>query len=104
MNRKHVVGALALVVALVAVWFFAFRDRNEDNAPASRQARNGKVELPKPQAKPAGDDNAPSGIAPRWLLDVDPEGPLRLEGQVIDEDGKGVGGAEVWLGSVPPRM
>jgi protocatechuate 3,4-dioxygenase beta subunit len=42
-------------------------------------------------------------MAPRWALDVDPEGPLRLEGQVVDADGHGVGGAEVWLSSVPPR-
>ncbi len=61
-------------------------------------------------AKPAG--KAPSlavqhattkAEQPRAMLDLDEEGPLRLEGQVVDHEGHGVGGAEVWLGSVPPR-
>ncbi|HEY5947681.1 MAG TPA: carboxypeptidase regulatory-like domain-containing protein, partial [Kofleriaceae bacterium] len=103
MNRK--VGVLAAgVVALVAVWFFGVRGCGGDSKPAqSTQARSGKIDLPK--AKPAKTDDSPppQGMAPRWALDVDPEGPLRLEGQVVDEDGHGVGGAEVWLGSVPPR-
>ncbi|MBA3818450.1 MAG: carboxypeptidase regulatory-like domain-containing protein, partial [Deltaproteobacteria bacterium] len=53
-------------------------------------------------AKPT-EEAAPRGMAPRWSLDVDREGPLRLEGQVVGPDGKGVPHAEVWLGSVPPR-
>ena len=46
---------------------------------------------------------APSSRSAAWDLDLDPEGPLQLEGQVLDADGHGVAGAEVWLGSVPPR-
>ena len=34
-------------------------------------------------------------MAPRWQLDIDPEGPLQLEGQVVDAQGHGVGGADV---------
>src|SRR5262245_46648536 len=102
MNRK--VGALvaAVLVAVLAIWFFAFRDRGGSKPQPKHEGRNGKLELPKPAPK-ADDTPAPQGMAPRWTLDVDPEGPLRLEGQVVDEDGHGVGGAEVWLGSVPPR-
>jgi uncharacterized GH25 family protein len=103
MNRKLAGALAALVVALVAVWFFACRDRGATRKPAPEHTRTAKVEPPKPPAKASDDPPPPSGMAPRWALDVDPEGPLRLEGQVIDEDGHGVGGAEVWLGSVPPR-
>ncbi len=103
MNRKHVGVLAGLVLVALAVWFFAFRDRAASTKPAEPQhARNGKIETPKPTAK-ADDTPAPQGMAPRWALDIDPEGPLRLEGQVVDEAGHGVGGAEVWLGSVPPR-
>jgi protocatechuate 3,4-dioxygenase beta subunit len=42
-------------------------------------------------------------MAPRWIRDVDRQGPLRLEGQVLDEAGDPVGGATITLGSVPPR-
>ncbi|HEX5060756.1 MAG TPA: carboxypeptidase regulatory-like domain-containing protein [Kofleriaceae bacterium] len=102
MNRK--VGALvaAVLVAALAIWFFAFRDRSSSK-PQPKAGRNGKIELPKSTPAKTDDTPAPQGMAPRWSLDVDPEGPLRLEGQVVDEDGHGVGGAEVWLGSVPPR-
>ncbi|HEY5927758.1 MAG TPA: carboxypeptidase-like regulatory domain-containing protein, partial [Kofleriaceae bacterium] len=102
MNRK--VGALvaALVVVGFAVWFFALRDRGDDAKPAPDKQARSKLELPKPKP-PTEDTPPPQGMAPRWSLDVDPEGPLRLEGQVVDEDKHGVGGAEVWLASVPPR-
>ena len=103
MNRKYAVAGAVLVVVAFAVWFFAIRDRSEQKTAAPTQARSGKIELPKQEATPADEGPAPTGMAPRWLLDVDPEGPLRLEGQVVDRDGKGVGGANVTLGSVPAR-
>jgi protocatechuate 3,4-dioxygenase beta subunit len=103
MTRKHLGALAALVVAVFAVWFFALRDRGDAAKPAATPGRTGKIEAPKPAAKPTDDGPAPSGLAPRWELDVDPEGPLRLEGQVQDADGHGVGGAEVWLSSVPQR-
>lgn len=104
MNRKIVGVVVALVLVLVAVWFFALRDTK--SAPAKQD-----VKAPPPKADiwantgsaTSSDAPAPKGVAPKWQLDIDPEGPLRLEGQVQDADGHGVGGAEVWLGSVPPR-
>lgn len=36
-------------------------------------------------------------------IDDDPIGDLLLEGQVVDDNGEGVGGAQVFLGSTPPR-
>lgn len=105
MNRKLAGAVVALLVVGFAVWFFALRDRGGDKKPTPEpQANNsGSAVAPKPAAKPTDDTPPPSGMAPRWSLDVDPEGPLRLEGQVIDEDGHGVGDAVVWLSSVPPR-
>src|SRR5262249_24092709 len=97
--HKRVVGVLALVAVLVAGAVYSFaRGRSESklDAPTGRSA---KIDLPQLKA----DAKAQRGITPRWSYDVDPEGPLRLEGQVVDTDGHGVGGAEVWLGSVPPR-
>src|SRR4051812_9708456 len=40
---------------------------------------------------------------PRVVIDDDPRGALRLEGQVIDADDHGVGGATVVVTSNPPR-
>jgi uncharacterized GH25 family protein len=104
MTRKHVAVLAALAAVVLAVWFFLGRDRGDDTKASSSHARTGKLDLPKLASKPAHDDSpAPRGMAPRRSLDIDPEGPLRLEGQVQDEDGDGVGGAVVWLDSVPPR-
>lgn len=104
MNRKLAGALAALVLVAIAIWFFALRNRGGDEKPAPEpQANAGSAVAPKPAAKSTDDTPPPSGMAPRWALDVDPEGPLRLEGQVVDEDGDGVGDAEVWLSSVPPR-
>jgi len=102
MNRKLVGGAVALVVVVAGVWLLWFRDRGDDSArAASGSGRKADVKLDVPKATP---DRGPSrGFSPKWSLDIDPEGPLRLEGQVVDGDGHGVADAEVWLASVPPR-
>ncbi len=103
MNRK-IFGAVAvLAVACTCVWWFLLRHRDGEAAKASEPTRNAKVDA-KPVAPAKTDDTpAPRGLAPKWSLDVDPEGPLRLEGQVVGPDGAGIGGVEVTLGSVPPR-
>jgi hypothetical protein len=102
-NRK--IGVIAaVVVVLLGVWFFALRDKKsapKETAKAS-QAKPDIWANAKPNA-PSDDAPAPKGVAPKWQLDIDPEGPLRLEGQVQDADGHGVGGAAVWLSSVPAR-
>jgi protocatechuate 3,4-dioxygenase beta subunit len=109
MNRTpKVLGALvgAALVA-VAVWFFAFRGHGaEKTATAPEPIAKAPAKDPWLEAKPQrpdGEQAAPRGPAPKWSLDVDPEGPLRLEGQVVDADGKGQAGAEVTLASVPAR-
>ncbi len=102
MNRKVLGGVIALGLVALGLWL-AFRNRGDDDAKPAAPVRTG--EIAKPTAPPVKQDTgpAPRGAAPRWSLDLDPEGPLQLEGQVLGTDGRGVGGAEVWLASVPPR-
>lgn len=100
--RKLVAGVAVLVLAALAVWWFALRDRAPAPAPAKppAAAAPGKPLVTAAREQPAA---APSGAAPRWTLDRDPVGALTLEGQVVGPDGAGVGGATVRLASVPPR-
>jgi len=103
MNRKVLGGVIALVVVLVGVWFFWIRDKGEPKQEKSDgKGRTAEIvnQTPAPKVDTGG---TPRGAAPRWSLDLDPEGPLQLEGQVVGPDNKGIGGAEVWLASVPPR-
>ena len=97
MTRKLVGGLAAVAVVVVAV-LLLLRHRDQHGTPASDPAtkRSAQIALggPRPAASPAQAE---------WRRDVDPEGPLRLEGQVVDSDGDGVGGATVWLSSEPPR-
>jgi protocatechuate 3,4-dioxygenase beta subunit len=105
MKRTLVGGSIAVIVGLLLVWFFWLRDRGDKPEPAKGSGRSAAIATGAGSAKqeaPAQTD-APRTMAPQWLQDVDREGPLRLEGQVVDPDGKGVAKAEVWLGTVPPR-
>lgn len=106
MRRTLVGGTLAVVVGLLLVWFFWLRDRGGDGPPkdAGGSARSAAI-TPPPKGKEteAAKPELPRSRAPRWLQDVDREGPLTLEGQVLGPDGQGVAKAEVRLGSVPPR-
>jgi len=106
MTRKLVVGVLGLAVAAVALWW-VLRGRGDHRAASpAGPARSASLPAPAPTgapAQPAPPGPPPRAAALRWALDVDREGPLQLEGQVVGPDGRGVGGAEVTLGSVPPR-
>tara|TARA_R110002096_G_scaffold292224_1_gene486478 strand:- start:9989 stop:12721 length:2733 start_codon:yes stop_codon:yes gene_type:complete len=53
------------------------------------------------KAKSASEANRPAPV--EAMRDDDPIGDLRLEGQAVDEDGNGVSGAIVILGSAPPQ-
>lgn len=105
MNRKILAGVVAAAVAAVAVWFLFLRDKGPAPTKPTETARPAEIK-PSATATPTKEDHAapaPRGMAPKWALDVDKEGPLQLEGQVVGPDGKPVGGATVTLGSVPPR-
>ncbi|HET9987840.1 MAG TPA: carboxypeptidase-like regulatory domain-containing protein, partial [Kofleriaceae bacterium] len=101
MNSKRLGGVLALVAVGLAAWLF-FRHRG-DHATGKGTADRASNKVPSLATQHAVRGEAPSGRTGAWDLDLDPEGPLQLEGQVLDTDGHGVAGAEVWLGSVPPR-
>ena len=107
MTRNRWLGVLAVVALVGLIWFVAFRDRGAATpiAPTGDVARSGQISAPTKPTDHAQVDplEAPKGRAPRWTIDEDPEGPLRLEGQVVGPDGKGVAKAEVWISAVPPR-
>jgi Carboxypeptidase regulatory-like domain len=102
-NRKKLVGgALALVVVVGAVWFIWLRGSGGEAAKqdSTEHGRSAEIKPVGPQADHDKDRGSPRGMAPTWKLDVDVEGPLRLEGEVVNAEGNG---AEVWLTSAPPR-
>src|ERR1700733_2722493 len=100
MNRKLVATLVVLAVAAVIVSRIV-RLHGDAARTAADHPRTAEI---KPTIAAKRDEPAaPRGIAPRWSLDLDPEGPLRLEGQVVGPDGRGIAGATVSLGSVPPR-
>lgn len=94
MKRKLVGGVAVLIVAALA-WLVFHHRGGSAKAPATTSSTN-RAQQP---------INIPhrSTASPEWSRDIDPEGPLRLEGQVVDEGGAGIGGATVWLSSEPPR-
>lgn len=94
---RKLVGGLAAVIVAIAVVFLVRHRRAPDQhaaAPPPTPSERAKLDLRVPSSTPSHRE---------WARDVDPEGTLRLEGQVLDEGGAGVGGATVWLSSVPPR-
>ncbi len=101
MTRK-VLGALAgAAVVAVAVWFLFFRGGGETKAAVGKPASRSAV---LPGAPPAESQSAAArALAADWSLDTDPEGPLRLEGQVQGENGEPIGGATVTLSTSPSR-
>src|SRR5690348_16006658 len=102
MSRKLVAGVLVLAAGIVAVWLLVHHRGDGQSPPPAATAK--KPNLPAPVAASSHpDEAAPRGRTPEWLIDADPAGPLRLEGQVVDSAGQGVGGVEVWLSSVPAR-
>jgi uncharacterized GH25 family protein len=105
MSRKVVGRLLGLGLVVVGLWLVVLRVRGHDAKPADDHARSAAIAAtPAATPTPPAPGPAPRGPAPRWTLDPDAEGPLQLDGQVLGPDGKGAGGAEVWLGSVPARV
>ena len=84
MSRKLLGALVGIAVLAAAVWFFKFRT-HEDARPAAPVAKTDQKD-PWLEAKPKqeAEETKPRGAAPKWTLDTDPEGPLRLEGQVVD--------------------
>lgn len=94
-------AVLALALAAVGALGWYLFGRGDGRAP--RPAAGGPPSPGAVAAKPAGGAAAPSGPGPSLSRGTDPDGPLLLEGQVLDERDQPVAGAEVWISSSPPR-
>jgi protocatechuate 3,4-dioxygenase beta subunit len=92
MNRILVVGVGALVASVLAVWLLSHhrRDAGTSHVAVARRTTN---------AIPA---TAPPPLE-ALQASTEPEGQLRLEGQVVGPDGSGVAGAAVVLAVNPIR-
>src|SRR5258707_1075722 len=88
MNRKLGLALVGIVAVAVAFGLWLWRART----PVTGQPRGERPNR-----------GAEIDVAPRALIDDDPKGALRLEGQVVDADDHPVGGATVVLSSNPPR-
>src|SRR5688572_14083792 len=99
--RKPVLALLGAVLVGIAVWFFFLRSPSRQAAPgpAAKTAAQPTTPQKAPEAHRGAERDQPMVV----LVDDDPKGALRLEGQVIDGEQKPVAGATVVLSSNPPR-
>src|SRR4051812_38927206 len=95
--RKGVIAALGLIVVGALIFWFT---RGGSQKPAEPRA---KPDKPVAAGGPKRDQARDTDVAPPVLIDDDPRGALRLEGQVVDADDHPVVGATVVLASHPPR-
>lgn len=100
-NRTVTVVAGLTIAALISVFVWW---KHRDPAPTSGEAPAAtrpatKAEAPRTPGRQADDPGAQLAV----MVDDDPKGTLRLEGQVLGEDDKPAAGVTVVLGSNPPR-
>src|SRR5687768_14042529 len=100
--RKPVLAVIALAVTGAAVWWFAVRSPSR-SAKGTQATAASKSVAGDPRKSGGGRDGDRGDMPMAVLVDDDPRGTLRLEGQVIDADDKPVHGATVALSSNPPR-
>jgi len=102
--RKPLLALLALAVAGAAVWWLFVRSPSRSTKPTEASTATKPVGPDPGAGKPGGSRDGDQGGGPMAVLvDDDPRGPLRLEGQVIDAEDKPVAGATIVLSSNPPR-
>jgi len=99
--KRIAIPAAALVAAAAAflIYWFGVRDRGGGHEQAATSAPVAPVRARAPEG--GGGGAGPGDL--RVLQDDDPEGTLRLEGQVLGADDAPVGGAVVAIDSNPPR-
>lgn len=105
-SSRRVPILIALLVALAGGGLYWWRSHRASDAPAPiATAGSGSATASEPARgdRPRGGERGDLGGPPRALIDDDPKGALRLEGQVIDAQDHPVAGATVVLGSNPPR-
>ncbi|HKA90706.1 MAG TPA: carboxypeptidase regulatory-like domain-containing protein [Haliangiales bacterium] len=107
MSKRALVVVLGVMAAIAAGYVLFVKKKSE--APAEKDTTAQKKVPPPQTPAPGGGAAGPDKRAEGRPLDVrvaeddDPPGKLRLEGQVIDDEERPVGGAVVLLGSRPRR-
>jgi hypothetical protein len=101
MKREYMVVAgvsiFAIVVVGAVVGWRSCRAHEDPSLAASAPRVRSTAILQPGAVQPQTDTHTPP------MLDEDPPGMLRLEGQVVDADGQGVTGATVVLAANPTR-
>ena len=101
MKRRNVVVGFAAVAAIVVgAWVLL----NRRHVPTAKLTEAQRTVGPISTLAPPTPSYAAERPGDHAFIDRDPEGPLRLEGQVLDEHDQPVGKATVTLSSVPPRQ
>src|SRR5687767_10781192 len=100
MTRKLIPVVALVAVAIVAVWWWQ-RGGGEPAKPAAKVVA-GSAAAP---VKAPGSEQRTGNVdlAQRVLIDDDPKGALRLEGQVVDANDQPAAGITVVLASNPSR-
>jgi len=96
--RRNLRVAIAVGVVVIAAggwWLHGRRSEAPATSPAAAPAA--------PAGRAERAQRGEPGELPRVRIDDDPRGTLRLEGQVVDADDHGVGGATVVITSNPAR-
>ena len=95
--RKGVIAALGLIVVGAVIFWFVRGGSHETTASRA------KPDKPAAAGGPKRDQPRDNDVAGPVLIDDDPRGALRLEGEVVDAEDHPVVGATVVLASHPPR-
>lgn len=102
-SSRVAIIVLALGLAGAVGWFLFGRSsgkRSKPTGPVATAPGPGSAAAP---TRPARTDDAPAGPRAPLSRGVDPDGPLLLEGVVLDERDQPVAGADVWISTSPPR-
>ena len=102
MKRRTVLVTVALLaVAALFIWWYRGRGGGStETKPVAETAQPKAPPVPKPHEQQQA-ANAPGSRGVYLAMDADPPGNLRLEGQVIDDNGDPVGGAVVFVDARP---
>jgi protocatechuate 3,4-dioxygenase beta subunit len=93
-RRAALIGVAGALLVGALVYVFAFRSTSSAGAPTPGSAASNPALRPVAHARPP---------SPDLVRDNDRRGTLRLEGQVVDEAGAPVAGAQVTIDSRPAR-
>lgn len=106
--KKIAIATIVVALAGALVYWFGFRDRGgSERRPTVAAGTADPWDAPRkkqddgPKMPGGGGDRG--GAMPKLSFEVDPDGRLLLEGQVLDEQDRPVAGAEVRISSSPAR-